>query len=118
MQIILEVPDRLGEQLHALGDRLPEALDRALQELTSPETISYQDDRQIVELLASQPSPEVILAIRPTPALQTRMSELLDRNKSGTLSRSEEVELDRYLLLEHWVRLAKTHAYKRLQTSA
>ena len=121
MQIILEVPDRLGEKLQLLGDRLPEALvsvalveDRALQELTFAETIPYQDDRQIVELLASQPSPEVILAILPTPALQARMSELLDRNKSGTLSRSEEVELDRYLLLEHWVRLAKAHAYKHL----
>ena len=74
----------------------------------------YQDDSQIVELLASQPSPEIILAIRPTPALQARMSELLDRNKSGTLSAPEEVELDHYLLLEHWVRLAKAHAYKSL----
>lgn len=118
MQIILEVPDLLGEKLHALGDRLPEALDRALQELTPTETIPYQDDRQIVELLASQPGPEAILAIRPTPALQARMSELLDRNKSGNLSAKEEVELDRYLLLEHWVRLAKAHAYKRLQTLA
>jgi hypothetical protein len=118
MQIILEVPDRLAEKLHALGDRLPEVLDRALGELTLAETIPYQDELQIVELLASQPSPEAILAIRPTPALQTRMSELLDRHKSGTLSRSEEVELDRYLLLEHWVRLAKAHAYKRLQTAA
>jgi len=116
MQIILEVPDRLGEKLQQLGDRLPEALDRVLQELTFPETIPYQDERQIVELLASQPRPEVILPIRPTPTLQARMSELLDRNKSGTLSRSEEVELDRYLLLEHSVRLAKAHAYKRLQT--
>jgi len=95
MQIILEVPDRLGEKLQQLGDRLPEALDRALRELIPAETIPYQDELQIVELLASQPSPEVILAIRPTPALQARMSELLDRNKSGTLSRSEEVELDR-----------------------
>ncbi len=107
----------MGEKLQQLGDRLPEALARALQELTFAETISYQDEIQIVELLASQPSPKVILAIRPTPALQTRISELLDRNKSGTLSRKEEVELDRYLLLEHWVRLAKAHAYKRLQTS-
>jgi 16S rRNA C1402 (ribose-2'-O) methylase RsmI len=118
MQIILEVPDRLGEKLQQLGDRLPEALDRVLQELTPPETIPYQDERQIVELLASQPNPEFILAIRPTPTLQARMSELLERNKSGSLSRSEEVELDRYLLLEHWVRLAKAHAYKRLQTAA
>ena len=28
MQITIEVPDRLGEQLQQLGDRLPEALDR------------------------------------------------------------------------------------------
>jgi len=115
MQITLEVPDHLGEKLQLLGDRLPEALDRALRDLTPAETIPYQDDRQIVELLASQPSPETILAIRPTPALQARMSELLDRHKSGILSAKEEVELDRYLLLEHWVRLAKAHAYKRLK---
>jgi hypothetical protein len=82
------------------------------------QTIPYQDERQIVELLASQPSLEAILAIRPTPALQARTSELLERNKSGSLSRSEEVELDRYLLLEHWVRLAKAHAYKNLPTAA
>jgi 16S rRNA C1402 (ribose-2'-O) methylase RsmI len=116
MQITIEVPDRLGEQLQQLGDRLPEVFDRALQELTTAETTAYQDDHQIIELLASQPSPEVILAIRPTPTLQARMSELLEQNKSGTLTRPEEVELDRYLLLEHWVRLAKAHAYKNLQT--
>jgi hypothetical protein len=116
MQITIEVPDLLGEQLQQLGDRLPEVFDRALQELTAAETTAYQDDHQIIELLASQPSPEVILAIRPTPTLQARMSELLEQNKSGTLTRPEEVELDRYLLLEHWVRLAKAHAYKNLQT--
>jgi hypothetical protein len=113
MQITIEVPDLLGQKLQQLGDRLPEALDRALRELAPPEA-AYQDDCQILEILASQPSPESILAIRPTSELQTRMSELLDRNKSGSLSRSEEVELDRYLLLEHWVRLAKAHAYKKI----
>lgn len=77
MQIILEVPDRLGEKLQRLGDQLPETLDRLLQDIPTTETISYQDDHQIVELLASQPSPEAILAIRPTPSLQQRMSELL-----------------------------------------
>ena len=40
MQIILEVPEILGEKLQPLGDRLPEALDRALQQLTPPETIA------------------------------------------------------------------------------
>ncbi len=46
MQITIEVPDRLGEQLQQLGDRLPEALIHALQELTSTETTTYQDDSQ------------------------------------------------------------------------
>ncbi|MFM9264952.1 hypothetical protein [Tychonema sp. BBK16] len=52
MQIILEVPiaPAKNEKLHALADRLPEAL-----ELTPAETISYQDDRQTGELLVSQP---------------------------------------------------------------
>lgn len=93
MQITIEIPDRFGEKLQQLGDRLHEALIRGLQELTPPEPFPYQDERQIVELLASQPSPEVVLAIRPTPALQSRMSELLVQNKSSTLSRAEEVEL-------------------------
>ncbi|MCY7384905.1 MAG: hypothetical protein LH628_20465 [Microcoleus sp. CAN_BIN18] len=50
--------------------------------------------------------------------MQARTIELFDRHKSSTLSQSEAVELDRYLLLEHWVRLAKAHAYKHLQTAA
>jgi hypothetical protein len=87
MQINLEFPIARSEKLQPLGDRLPEALDRALQQLTPP-----RDDRQIVELF--------------------------DSHKSSTLSQSEAVELDRYLLLEHWVRLAKAHAYKHLQTAA
>jgi hypothetical protein len=49
MQITIEVPDRLGEQLQQLGDRFPEALIHALQELTSTETTADQDDSQIVE---------------------------------------------------------------------
>lgn len=36
MQIILDVPDDLGERLEALRDRLPELLDRAMQELSTP----------------------------------------------------------------------------------
>jgi hypothetical protein len=118
MQITVEVPDELGEKLHQFRDRLPELLAQALQELSEEPPTIGQDDQQIIQLLASQPSPEEILAIRPTPALQARISELLDRNKSGNISRPEETELDRYLTLEHLVRLAKAHAYKRLQTAA
>lgn len=118
MQIILDVPDSIGAKLQQLGDRLPEILAWALQELPDNEPTFFDDDRAIIELLVSQPQPEAILDLRPTPALQTRMSELLERHKSGSLSRQDEAELDRYLFLEHLVRLAKTHAYQRLKNAA
>lgn len=99
-------------------DRLPEILERAIAELQLPETIAYQNELEILELLASQPSPETILALRPAPTLQTRMSERLAASQSGNLSRSEEAERDRYFLLEHWLRLAKAHAFQQLKTAA
>ena len=46
MQIIREFPIARGEKLQQLGDSLPEALDRAVQELTPPETIAYQEELQ------------------------------------------------------------------------
>ncbi len=44
MQIILDVPDRIGEKLKALGDRLPEVLDRMLDQMPSDNISSFQDD--------------------------------------------------------------------------
>jgi hypothetical protein len=76
-----------------LGDRLPEDLIHALQEFTSTETTVYQDDspgetlreHQVIELLASQLTREIVPAIYLIPALQARMRKLLVNNKSGTV---------------------------------
>jgi hypothetical protein len=117
MQITIEVPNDLGQKLQQFRDRLPEVLARGLYELMA-ETSQVQDENAIVELLVSQPSPQQVLAIRPSPELQARVSELLDRNKRGELSRHGEAELERCLMLEHVVRLAKAYAYRRLHKGA
>lgn len=72
----------------------------------------FQNEEAIMALLASQPTPEEVLGIRPSPELQARVSELLAKNKTTALTSSETAELERYLTLEHLVRLAKAHAYK------
>ena len=113
MQITIEVPDQLGQQLAQFQDRLLEVLERGVRELLAEKTNTFQDEDDIVTLLASQPTPEEILAIQPSPALQARVSELLARNKTEILPRQEEAELERYLTLEHLVRLAKAHAYQQ-----
>lgn len=114
VEITIQVPNALGQQLQRFHERLPEILERGLRETLTERPGDLQDENTIMELLTSQPTPEQVLAIRPSPELQVRVSELLARNKEGELSRQEETELERHLTLEHLVRLAKAHAYKRL----
>lgn len=112
-QITIEVPDELGEQIESHRDRLPEILERGLRELLAERTGKFQDEQEIMAVLASQPTPEEVLAIEPSHELQVRVRELLEKNKRTQLSSSEEAELERYLTLEHLVRLAKAHAADR-----
>lgn len=114
IEITIQVPDALGQQLQRFQDRLPEVLERGLREVMADHTDAFEDESAILALLASQPSPEQVLALHPTPELQERISDLLLRSKEGMLVAQEAAELERYLLLEHLVRLAKVHAAKRL----
>jgi phage terminase Nu1 subunit (DNA packaging protein) len=115
MQITVEVPDELGRQLQQFHDRIPEVLERGLQELLYENPGEFLDEQEIMALLASQPTPAQILAIQPSPELQSHVSELLAQSKAGTLAQKGEAELERYLALEHLVRLAKAHAYGQVR---
>jgi len=115
LEITIRVPDALAPQIQRFRDRLPEALERGLREVAAEKTEQpWDDENAILSLLASQPTPEQVLALRPSPEFQARVSDLLDRYKREALSRQEEAELERALTVEHLVRLAKAHAYQRL----
>jgi hypothetical protein len=118
IEITIQVPDTLGQQLQRFQDRLPELLERGLREVMADRTDAFEDESAILALLASQPAPEQVLALHPTTELQERISDLLFRSREGMLSAQEATELDRYLLLEHLVRLAKAHAAKQLAQQA
>ncbi|MFP4395798.1 MAG: hypothetical protein ACLFTI_11100 [Anaerolineales bacterium] len=118
IEITLQVPDTLGKKMQRFQDRLPEILERGLRQImaeTSPESSNeFQDEAAIIALLTSQPTPQEVLDLHASPKLQSRVSELLTRRKTGHLSVPEELELERHLMLEHLVRLAKAHAYQQL----
>ena len=118
VEITIQVSDTLGQQLRHFQDRLPEVLEWGLREVMAEGTDEFEDESAILALLASQPAPEQVLALHPTPELQEWISGLLLRSKDGTLPPQEATELERYLLLEHLVRLAKAHAAKRLSERA
>ena len=117
-QITIDIPDDLAQRLQQFQSQLPQLLELGLQEFQSQQHESkFLDEKDIIALLASQPTPDQILSIRPSPEFQSRVSDLLMQSKSGTLSAKGEAELERYLTLEHLVRLAKTYALAQLQPS-
>lgn len=114
MDITVRVSDELGRRLEQFRDRLPDVPERGLLEMQADGGTVYADENAIIAALASRPTPRQVLAIRPSAELQSRTRELLNRTLEGALSRAEEVELERYLLLEHLVRVAKARALQEL----
>ncbi len=112
MDLTLTIPDELATRLRAVEDRLPEILELGLREWlsTSP---GYAGLNSLLETLARLPSPEEVLALRPSPVLQNRIEELLDKNRAGGLSDEERREWEHYEYLEHLIRLAKARAIQR-----
>ncbi len=72
--ITIDIPDELSAQLAQVRDRIPELLALSLQQPAVPAHIY----REILDFLASQPTPEEIVAFRPTPEMQARLTTELD----------------------------------------
>ena len=115
VEITIQVPESLAERIAALGDRLPEVLEVGLRELPPLPTEVY---RYVLEFLTSYPSPQAIVDFKPTPAMQERISELLERNRAGKLTPPESVELDEYEKINRFVRRYKIQAMKNLQDAS
>lgn len=69
---------------------------------------------EIVDLFAEPAVAERILAFHPSPAMQVRIEELLEKNRAGTLSTDERAELDEVERLEHFMRLIKARVRQKL----
>jgi len=78
------VPYTLGQQLQCHRGWRPEILEWGLRELLAETSGEFQDENAIMQLLTSQPTPEQVLAICPSPELQARVSALLAKSKEGS----------------------------------
>ncbi len=102
-KITLEVSEELSQQLAQVGDRLPELLALSLQQPAVPAQVY----RYILDFLASNPTPEQIAELKPTPEMQERLRTLLARSNAGELTPTELKELDEYERIEHLVVMIK-----------
>ncbi len=62
---------------------------------------------EIAEFLATSPSRDAILDYHPSPAIQRRASQLLEKNREGILTDQDRRELDEFLHAESLFRRLK-----------
>ena len=122
-ELTIQISDELAQRLEPLQNRLPELLWQLLDVANLPTNISktvqteptdiplvYQE---VLDFLIKRPTPEDIIVFKVSPQAQSRLEELLERNRSATLNSMELAELDVYEQLEHMMILLKARAFKR-----
>jgi hypothetical protein len=115
VEITLTVPDDLASRLQPVEEHLPQILELGIRAWNAGGRATFAGLADVLETLASLPSPAEILALRPTPALQERIEALLEKSQNGELSDKEQREWEQYEYVEHLVRLAKARAALKLQ---
>ncbi|AFZ01544.1 hypothetical protein [Calothrix sp. PCC 6303] len=121
-ELTIQISDELAQRLEPLQNRLPELLwqllDVANSSTTSQPIVQTRTTdipavyQEVLDFLIKRPTPEEIIAFKVSVQGQSRLSELLEKNRSATLSSIELAELDVYEQLEHMMILLKARAFK------
>jgi hypothetical protein len=69
---------------------------------------------EFVDFIAAGTTPQGVIDFRPSEATKAKVAELIQRQKTSSLSPDEAAELNQYLQIEHLMRLAKARARQHL----
>ena len=73
---------------------------------------------EIIDFIASGTTPKTVAEYRPSEQAQRRVEYLIARERDGQLSAEEKSELDRFMDLEHIIRMAKARARQILRSGS
>jgi hypothetical protein len=115
MQITLDLPEDILSQMSGLESQIPQVLALGLHELSSRPREGFNGFAEVFEFLANLPTPEEVLALRPSSMFQAQVDRLSEKHKAHALTSEEALFWKQYEYLEHVVRMAKARAYLRIQ---
>ena len=118
MVMKLDLSDDRASRLSHYRDALPRILELGLREMHAASQSGFQGLAEVLETLASLPTPEEVLELRPSSALEDRIHALLDKNRIAGLSADEEREWESYQYLGHLVRIAQAKALAHLNRAS
>ncbi|MGL5064850.1 MAG: hypothetical protein ACRC62_33130 [Microcoleus sp.] len=107
--ITFQIPDELAMRLDPLKDELPQILMLGLREVEANPANGFSGLRQILEFIASLPSPQEILALRLSDSLQAEIDTLLEKNRTEGLTQIEQRLWQQYEFVEHLVCLLQVN---------
>ncbi len=70
--------------------------------------------KEIIDFIAAGTTPHDLVSFCPSEAAKERVADLIHREKTTGLAKEETAELNHYLQLEHFMRLAKARAHHYL----
>jgi hypothetical protein len=115
MPVSVMLPDDLASQLRLYENDLQEILRLGIREWQARKEGEFSGLSSVLETLATLPAPDEVLALRPSEAVQARIDELLEKNRTSGLSTEERQEWERFQYVEHLVRMAKAQALLKLK---
>jgi hypothetical protein len=65
---------------------------------------------EIIDFIATGTTPQAVIEFRPSQAVLSRVQEIVQLSKDGTISTEQQSELEDFLELEHLMILAKARA--------
>lgn len=69
---------------------------------------------EILDFVLSNPTPDEVIAFKPSDALNARLHYLLDQNSQGQITSGERAELDEFLQLNHFMNMLKIRARQKI----
>lgn len=69
---------------------------------------------EVFDFLVSTPTPEQIIAFKPSPEIDERLGDLLAKNKDGRLTAADHEELEAFQQMDHFMTMLKIRARQKL----
>jgi hypothetical protein len=115
MQVTLDLPECVVKRLPTDPAQLGSILERGLRGMWAATT---GEGREVIEFLASGPSPAAIVCFKPSAQFAERSRDLLEKNTASGLSPDEVAELDELAQLDALMSILKAEASKKLRQQA
>jgi len=115
VQMTMQVPEELAKRIQPIQVWVPAILEISL---VGCKTLATETATEIIQLFATNPSPQEVLDYHASERAQSKLQRLLALNAAGLLGEDEQRELDELEKIEHTIIKLKAQLATQVQQGA